>query len=259
MQRIRFFSNNILDAGTCTSSSVDSSRPLTNLLHDWYTKYNRTTGVSSEWWKWDLGATPPSFDGIMFKGHNFRVGSTVRIQADADDSSWGSPTVNELITITTAMLEKELIFKFWSSPQTYQWIRLYVEDVGNPAGYLQLGRPWAGEYFEPAVNFENAYIRGLEDFSFVEWSETGYHFASKVSAKSAILSYRFSHLSNSDRLSLLSLFQAVGWTNAYFILQDADDAVNTLFYGVNLDKIWNFEHVFMDQDFNFGFSFKESR
>jgi len=257
MKVIRFFYDNLLDAATCTSSSASASYPLTNLMHDWFSKYTRTTDVSSEWWKWNLGSAK-SVSGIIFKGHNFRVGSTVTLQVSSTDAdTWD--VLNEVIPITATMLAEELVYKFFDTPQTCWRIKLSVVDVGNPDGYLKLGRPWAGTYFEPSKNFDDAYTRGLEDLSTVNWSADGYHFATKVSPKLAALQYVFSDLTSADRLALLAVFEEVGYTDAYFLLQDADDAVNTLFYGVNLDKVWDFPHVFMDAYFNFGFSFKESR
>lgn len=258
MKKIRLFSENLLDDITpSVKNPAAVNYPLSNLFHDWFTKYTRTTGVDDEWWKWNLGASTP-ITGIMFKGHNFRVGATVTIQvSSADNDTWN--VYNSAFAITAAALEKELVYVFWETPQNAWRIRLSVQDAGNPLAYLKLGKPWAGVHFEPSVNFNNAYARALEDSSSLIRTVDGYHFATKVSPKLVSLNYRFENITNVDRLALLDVFDKVGWTDTYFILQDADDAINNLYYGLNLDNVWTFPHNLMDNDFNFSFSFKESR
>lgn len=257
MKKIRFFHTNLLGSITATSSSAAAAYPLTRLSHDWFTKYTRTTGVASEWWKWDMGAAK-SFTGIIFKGHNFRAGSVVKIQANAADA-WGSPSIDETITITADMVARELVYKFWEVAESYQWIRLYVEDVGNPAGYLKLGKPWAGIHFEPSANFNNPYIPSTNDLSVVSLSSDGYHFGTEVTPRLQSFEYEFEGLTNVDRLAFLAMYDVVGITKTFFILQDADDAVNKLFYVRNTTATWSFPHRLLDNDFSFKMPVMESR
>ena len=268
MKTIRFFHNNLFDAATCSSKSTPvSGYPLSNLLHDWYTKATRSSEDDDTWWMWNLGSAQ-HVDGIMFKGHNFRVGATVKIQAnfDNDNTNWGypndEPDWEDVITVTADLLTKELIYNATVPASHCWWIRLSVLDdagYGNPDGYLKLGKPWAGAYFEPSTNFTNAYMPKINDLSTVEMSADGYHFGTKVTPKLKSFEYKFENLTNADRLSFITMFEEVGITKTFFLLQDADSTLENLFYVRNMNATWEFTHIFMDNNFEFAMSVMESR
>jgi hypothetical protein len=216
---------------------------------------------------WNLGSAQ-HVDGIMFKGHNFRVGATVKIQANFtdDNTNWGypddEPDWEDTIIITADLLAKELIYNVTVPASHCWWIRLSVLDDaggGNPDGYLKLGKPWAGTYFEPSVNFTNDYLAKINDLSRVETSAEGYHFGTKVSPKLRGFEYAFENLTNVDKLAFIEIFEEVGITQTFFVLQDADALPEGLFYVRNMNATWEFPHVFMDNNFSFNLSVMESK
>jgi len=258
MEKIKFFYENLLKAVTPTvKNPADLSYPLSNLLHDWFTKYTRTTGVDDEWWKWNLGSAKP-ITGIIFKGHNFRVGATVTIQVSSTDAdTWN--ICNEAFVIDADTLAKELVYKFWSSPQNAWRIKLSVQDAGYPATYLKLGKPWAGISFEPSMNFTNAYMNKINDLSTIQMSADGYHFGTKVLPRLKSFEYVFENLTNADRLAFIEMFEEVGVTDTFFVLQDEDALPEGLFYARNMNATWEFPHVFMDDNFSFTIPVMESK
>ncbi len=90
--------------GTLTVSTEAVDFPKENLQNELRTKTLRSTAVTAEWWLFNFGATPPIINAIALIGGNlYSEAVDIRIQANGTDS-WGSPAVDEVITIGTQLV-----------------------------------------------------------------------------------------------------------------------------------------------------------
>jgi len=250
MKKIRFLWNNLFDDAVVSASSEESEFPVSNVKHRWHTRHWRSTDVSSEWVKWDLGSVK-DIKAFVLKYHNFTSGATLKIQANSSDS-WGSPPLDESLTYNAGHL-----VKFWDSAQSYRWWRVTIADAGNSDGYLRVGRIFCGDYFSPQYNFTNAYRKRLVDPSVKMYSAGG---QISVSAKTHYRTwvYNFELIKTPDNQTFESIFDEVGQSLPYFICQDADDALDTLYYVQNLTD-WDIQHISMDTWFSLTIEVEEMR
>jgi hypothetical protein len=245
---IRFLWNNLADAATLTASSESADFPVSNLKDRRYKVHHRTTGVASEWWKWDLG-TAQNIYAFLFWYHNFQSGATITIQANTVDS-WAAPAFEEVLTWSTFKL-----VKLFSSVKTYRWWRLLVADAGNPDGYLRAGRPFLGGQFEPSRNFTKDWEEEIVDLSEVEYSDGGQAFANEKDIYSQI-DLQFLRFSASDRDTFKTIAQAVGKKKAFFIILEPSDPVNTAYY-VHSIVDWKIIHVYAYQCYSLALTLRE--
>lgn len=145
------------DAATITSSSETGDLADDNVVDDRVAKPWRTTGVSSEWIKFDLGSAV-SLTCLGMFGFNLTSSATVTLQANSIDD-WTTPPFDQTLTLVTDtdgnVLERLVHFP---STSAYQYWRVTFADASNSDGYIEVGRIKAGSYYEPSRNFR-------EDFS----------------------------------------------------------------------------------------------
>ncbi len=252
MKTIRFLWENLFDLSTTTrtASSEAADSEVENLVNRWHTRAWKSTGVGSEWIKGDLGSAQDIW-GMVLKAHNFQGGATVKFQMNATDS-WGSPSVDETISITTGQL-----VKFWDSAQNYRWIRVSMADAGNPDGFLKGGKLFVGGYFSPTYNFTTQHSYTLHDPSTKRYSSGG-QISSNQKTHYRMLDYFFGLINSADRSIFESIFNSVGEALPYFLCQDADDIPAKMYYVSNTGA-WKFQHIIMDMYFSLGFSVEEMR
>jgi len=120
----RFLMYNKLQDCTLTPSTANELYPVENLYSFRRAEQFRFTGNTSENLVIFKGGL--SFDSIVIDSHNLTSSATVKIQANASDS-WTSPTVD--ITATVA----DVISYVWASVQSYDYVRILIEDPTNTA------------------------------------------------------------------------------------------------------------------------------
>lgn len=245
---IRFLWNNLADAATLTVSSESADFPAVNLKDRRYKIHHRTTGVTSEWWKWNLGEAKDIY-AFLFWYHNFQSGATIKIQANSSDL-WDAPAFEETLTWSTFKL-----VKYFSSVKTYQWWRLWVQDAGNPDGYLRGGRPFLGGFFEPSRNFHKDWKRAIVDFSDIEYSSGGQAFANEKDVY-----YRFDlsfpSILTPDDATFDTIGKTVARKKAFFITINPSDPVNSTYYVHSLSD-WELKHVFGGKTYQLDLSLRE--
>ncbi len=141
---MRFIANHILDdyeSGLSASSEATnfgkelSINPL--LFKTW-----RSTGIISEWLKFDAGAGNTfTLNCCALSNHNFTDDVVLKFQMN-DTDVWTSPSLNETLT----WREGHIIKYFASTSKRY--CRFYIEDPTNTATYLQIGRVTASTYLQ---------------------------------------------------------------------------------------------------------------
>tara|TARA_Y100000310_G_scaffold14259_1_gene14462 strand:- start:1554 stop:2330 length:777 start_codon:yes stop_codon:yes gene_type:complete len=137
------------DAAAISSNSETGDLVDDNVIDDDVSKVWRTTGDTSEWIVFDLGAAA-ALDMIGIFGHNLTAAATVTLQGHTADS-WGAPDFSQTLEVVTdedsVVIPK--IVEFFTSTSKRYW-RVLIADAANPDTYIQIGRIKAGAYYEPA-------------------------------------------------------------------------------------------------------------
>ena len=237
MAIIKFLYNNLWDAsGTVlTSSSEAAGFPDTRTQHRWKTRCWRSDTDTAEWIKVDLGLGTQDIKALVIKNHNFTSAATLYLQGNATDA-WGAPTVDVDLT---GLITADTIVYFWTSSQNLRWWRIYIDDGANTDTYVKIGRVFLGSYFEPASNFANNTI-GLMDPSGIKHS-TGGQYSANEKTHFKTISWGFRGLTEADKDSFITVYDAVGMSGNYFICEDsADAAPYTVTYYVRNTSKWEF-------------------
>jgi hypothetical protein len=156
--------------------------------------------------KFDMG-TATKITMLAVFGHNLTSVATVTLQANATDS-WGAPSFSMALT-----WHARCIAGFIN--QTYRWWRITIEDGSNPAGYVEIGRVCAGEYYEPGVNVNQEIVKKLVDPSYKQESEGRQGYAIEKEPYRTIEVY-FSGIDRSQQNELETMFRAVRRTRPVF-------------------------------------------
>lgn len=251
MQNIKFCWDNLWDsdATTRTASSAASGFPLSNIKHRWHTRVWRATGDAAEWVLMDLGS-PMDIKAFILKEHNFTDAATVKIQGNAADA-WGAPSVDVTISITD-----DKLVKIWETAQTYRWWRVSMADGANPDTYVKIGRIFLGNFFEPTVNFTRRFLMQLKDPS-VKTRSTGGQISVNSKPHYKAFGYEFQDVESPDNETFETIFDAVGQSKPYFIVQDADLPAKT-YYVQNLSD-WDIVHVALDIFYKLNIEVEEMR
>lgn len=233
---------------TLTASSENSDWPLVFLQNEISGLVHRTTGKTSEWWKWDLGEMK-ELNYFIFYNHNFSQSATIQLQANSIDD-WANPPVNE-----TLQWSSNKIAKYFSSAQSYRYWRLVVQDSLNSQSYLQGGWAYLGKYFEPSRYFSKIEIEDI-DPSLISFSDDGQGSAVEKT-KYWRRGYEFQGLLDSEIEEIRKIFEEIGMTKSFFVIEDTNDFPNSLYYVKN---ITNFKYSLLFYNrFNFSLSIEEMR
>jgi hypothetical protein len=135
---------NIFNATITASSENPYSTFTDGLIDRTLNRTGRTIATSTQWIKFSYSAII-DVDTIAVFGNNITSGATVKIQANATDS-WGSPSIDQALTFTKDYRASNLLgrdvgtwtYQF-SSTESYQYWRLYIDDPSNTDGYIELG------------------------------------------------------------------------------------------------------------------------
>ena len=251
MRNIRLCWDNIYDsdATTRTASSAAAGFPLSNIKHRWHTRVWRATGDAAEWVKADLGSAKP-IQAFILKEHNFTDAAVVKIQGN-DADAWGAPAVD----VTMAITDDKLV-KVWETAQNYRWWRVSMADGANPDTYVKIGRIFLGNFFEPTVNFTRRFLMDLKDPS-VKVRSTGGQISVNSKPHYKAFGYEFQDIESPDNVTFEEIFDAVGQSVPYFIVQDADDTTKT-YYVQNLTD-WEIIHIALDEFFRMTMPVEEMR
>jgi len=87
-----------------------------------------------------------AFDGLFIFNHNIQTTGILKWQFSNNNfvsiPLEVSPTRNGNIAVSLL-----------AAVQSYQYMRIYIEDIDNPAGYVQIGRAWLSEMFTPTIGY----------------------------------------------------------------------------------------------------------
>lgn len=220
MANVRILWNNLFDAATLSAYSAASGFPAANIQNSLYLKHWRSTGLSSEWVKGDLGSAGQVLAAILWY-HNLEAGASLNIQAHASDA-WTSPSLNEAITIATAQAASGNVVEFFSAAQTYEWWRLLMTDASNADAYLRLGRVFLGSYFAPSYDITTPVTPKDVDPSDILESAGGQRYVN-LKTHYREITLKWDMLPDSDVETLQAIFAAVGKSVPFWICIDVDE------------------------------------
>jgi hypothetical protein len=173
---------NRADASTLSSGSWQATLPLSNLKHRTLGKVARSTddALASTKFDIDMNTTTKPIDVLAFVNHNLSLQAKFRIRASTVsnfatttyDSGWTDvwPQVYTIETIISWYSES-----FWSlkytqeeiegytrslihilpSTQVSRYWRIEFDDTLNSDGYVQIGRLFLSQLWEPSENAAN--------------------------------------------------------------------------------------------------------
>lgn len=218
--KILFFKTNLIDSllnNQIIPSTEVVSVPAINLKDQQKSKVWRTTSVADQNVTFDFGA-PVSISEFLMTSHNLTSGAVITILGNTSNS-WGSPTFSQTVTWHRLMMIKRF------AVQNLQWWRIRIQDAGNTAGFLEVGRMFLGSYYSPALNYSWDWQRILNDPSTKTRSLGGQE---SVNLKQHFRTYsiNLSHENLTDMDAIESMFDEIGIGKDIFIAFDYDKYPN---------------------------------
>jgi|GEM_PF-2302892 len=213
MSKLLLSSINDWDAGTLTYTSQHPSFPAAYTQQRWYKKPWRSEypadHTTDQYLYMDLGSVK-TFNFIGVKNHNLRTGTgsvTVYYYSDA----FITVVTSEVLTWHAAQMALR-------TARTYQYIALKVTDPANPDGYLEIGRVWVGLELLLHYGFNPEHEYSPQDPSIISASDDGQE-SSVQRSRFAEYNLVFDAMTPADRISLTTLFEAIGKSMPCFIVE----------------------------------------
>ena len=133
------YTNHIDSATAPTCLTTDLLYPASNMQNQRLSKRWRSTSATGQTIIIDLGS-PKAVNTIALFGHGFTTSATLSINGNAANS-WTAPSVVTSLTALTGP-----ILKYLAASVTYRYWRFNLSDTSAANAYIELGRPWLGEY-----------------------------------------------------------------------------------------------------------------
>lgn len=223
---------NYTDASTLSGGSWNASYPLSNLKDSRLALVSRSADLvtSSTIIQIDLGASKP-VRVMGLANHNLSLSATVAVQMatdagfagitynsgalpawpvgyDADAASYPRPTWGAAVNLTG------------------RYFRFVIADPGNPAGFVQIGRTFIGNGFQPSINMEAGASLALETDTAVERSLSGAEFFQPRPLR-RVMRFGIPALPNAEAFgSGFEVIRRSGTHREVFVIPDSADAPN---------------------------------
>ena len=237
---IRFMYDNYVDLSTTTitASSQATGFPASNVAHIWHTRHWRTTAISGQWIKFDLGSIKQT-QCVIIKYHNkLSTSGYIAIEANSSDS-WASPAFSENMG---DYVEDEILIYFFPADKWYRWWRIYINDPDNTDGYLRMGRIYLGKYFGPERHFMQPHTKQRIDPSVKRYS-TGGQISISQRESYIQIPYDFRSIALADVPNFKTMWNSVGQSMPYFVCEiPSSNPHLTTYYVINSDP-WNIEEM----------------
>lgn len=215
---IKFLISNLFDAGTVTAINAADGYPATNVQNRFLKKTWRSTGVSNQWLKFDLGSAQAIADFCMFK-NNLTSGATVKIYGHASDLGDLESDWTGTATYEASIADFDSITVYKSLSQTFQWWLISFTDAGNADGYIEIGRVFGGVGQSPTFNFNEQYSGAEIDPSIQKWTIGGHAYSTERERYSEF-SISFLDLPKADQDTLRTIWRTVGKTEPFVVIMD---------------------------------------
>lgn len=201
----------------------------------------------------DLGTTSFGIRALSLHNHNLSVNALWRvtvgttagasdvydtgfisvwaIQFDSDLAQFGDTAYwSELASDANVRSAFSVISTLGEVTRNNQYIRVEINDVGNSAGYIEIGRlgVWSG--FSPSINAAWGVKHGNNDLSDISYSIGGeLLYEKKRSRKTASMSFEW--LPDNEASTLAEMLRRQGITGEVLYVPDPANAAETQRYG----------------------------
>lgn len=164
---------------------------------------------TGEWVVFDT-LTPQNIDSFaMFadamRGYQFSTNAVIKIQANATNV-WTAPAISVTLTPNSTY---NVASKFWTSPNSYRYWRLFIVDPANTNLYVEVGKC----VLALATQFTHVPSNGmsvtLDDQSVISRNQYGHEYTDKYPIK-AMISLDHAALAYTDIEALHAIYLRVG-------------------------------------------------
>lgn len=246
---------NFADKTTLSGGSWSASLPLSNLKDRRISKRARSTDAT-------LASTLFQFttdksriiNVIAVVGHNLTTDAKYRIRGNTSasfssplyDSGW-QDVWSDMANAIYGGLEWEadsfwswkmdseeaafypgIAFNVLSGIINYQYWQIEFSDTGNPNGYVEIGRLFVGNSWQPTYNASFGWALGYEDESLVEESLGGAEYYDNR-PKFRVLKFGLDYLTASEATTTaLGISRMLGITDEVLVIWDKSDTTNLM-------------------------------
>ena len=253
MNNITFGYPNRVEEGTLSGGGWMSSLPLSNVKDRVIAHVARSNGLLTSDCQFDVDLTQLRWIGALgLMGHNLTVAAKVRLRgadsqanltaAPAYDSGWVSVWPSGVIpqelleweddnfwlgTLTSeqrAAYNTPFVHTFGRTSQ--RWWRVEIDDTGNSAGYVQIGRLFLSDIWTTSYNYSYGSEISVEDRSGVEESQGGVEYFDSQ-AKYRTFRVNLDWLSETEAYSrMLEIQRMLGVRGELLVIPDSSDSTN---------------------------------
>lgn len=227
-------------AGTLSGGSWLAALPLANLQNELLSKKARSSNAlaASTIVQVDIGATARAIRCIGVLSHNISFAGTIRARGYSDSGYTTLVTGADTGTLNVwpqsgftaadaAEYPNNWIYAFASSKTARYW-KIEITDTTNAAGYVELGRLWIGESWEPGVGISYGASIGYEPRDVIEESLGGVRWAERRTPR-RVASLQFEVLTTAEKRQAIIMQKTLGTAGEIlFVMDGALDAVNLL-------------------------------
>lgn len=202
------------DVGTLTYTSQHPSFPAANTQQRWFKKPWRSEypadHTTDQYFYCSFGLTK-TIKFVAVKNHNLRAATGSIVVYHYSDIAFTTLIATETLTWHAGTMAIRTSHDDGS-------IKLKVSDPSNPAGYLEIGRVWAGNEFVAHYGFTMDRTFAPQDPSVISSSDDGQE-SSVQKSKYGEWNYIFDAMTAADRLIFAALFEARGKSMPCFIAE----------------------------------------
>jgi hypothetical protein len=212
-------------AALLSGGSWQASAPLTNLQIALLSQVARSTNAlaASSIIQVDIGGAL-NIRVMSLCAHNISAAGTIRARGYSDAGYTTMVTGADTGTVTawpagfTAQnvldYPKNWTFVF-SSYKTARYWKFEITDTGNAAGYIEVGRCWIGEAWEPATGVSYGMSLGYESRDVIEESLGGVPWGEKRTPRRSLIA-KFETLTTAEKRQALILQKVLTETDEAF-------------------------------------------
>jgi len=229
---ILFSYKNDADDATLTYSTQHASFPAENVQQRWAVKPWRSTAVAAEYLRFAMDGTP-QIDFITIKNHNLQDTATVQV-------NYYSDAYITLVDSDVIDWQEGLMVIFVNQDQPY--VEITFADVGNPDGYIEIGRVWMGEIIRPRIGFSMERVLVPQDPSVISESENG-QVATIQRTRFNTWDYTFEGVDPDDKNDIENMFIEVGLSKALFLCEEPEELDLVPYTKYIMFTSWEWEHI----------------
>jgi hypothetical protein len=221
---LRILYADVAKSCSVTDSTEATGYPGTNTQHPHLSRAWRTSAVAAQWIIFDKGVGGTiTFDTCAIVGHNLTSVATVKVQSD-DTPVWAPPGgVDKNGDPTKSVI---VIDAGVPAPTARRYVRVYIDDPTNPAGYISVGRIMLGVRFE-GETIDRGFRMSIDDSTTTTTSLTGQVFAD-LGVQQKVYSLSLGTMRDTTKRALVVVQQTAGQYDPVVVIPCEADVPGTV-------------------------------